>query len=214
MVRVLGPTGYKVVARLTAPDSGLPSDRYPDRVKLAGARRNGSWRRNGLPNQTKNLTKTKDLLPWQTLDKESSIQGPCAESEEKHEPASDADAAVVDSLNALDPNVWTRRALQGKIVRLESMVSHQCIRPRIGAVLRAIMEIRAHPSSLPAMPRRAIWGHQFSDVLEKTICPSTLFSRKTSVGRSKGRLHRVTRCCERLIATVLVVLATPLDSSA
>src|SRR5215471_16114722 len=32
-----------------------------------------------------------------------------------------------------DPNVWTRRALQGKIVRLESMVSHQCIRPRIGA---------------------------------------------------------------------------------
>jgi hypothetical protein len=52
-------------------------------------------------------------------------------------------------------------------------------------MLRAIMEIRAHPSSLPAMPRRAIWGHQFSDVLEKTICPSTLFSRKTSVGRSK-----------------------------
>ncbi len=54
-------------------------------------------------------------------------------------------------------------------------------------MLRAIMEIRAHSSSLPAMPRRAIWGHQFSDVLEKTIRPSTLFSRKTSVGRSKGR---------------------------
>ena len=61
------------------------------------------------------------------------LEGPCADSEEKHEPASDADAAVVDSLKALDLNVWTRRALQGKIVRLESVVSHQCIRPRIGA---------------------------------------------------------------------------------
>jgi hypothetical protein len=30
------------------------------------------------------------------------MEGPCAESEEKHEPASDADAAVVDSLKALD----------------------------------------------------------------------------------------------------------------
>jgi hemolysin D len=28
MVRVLGPTGYKVVARLIAPASGLPSDRH------------------------------------------------------------------------------------------------------------------------------------------------------------------------------------------
>jgi hypothetical protein len=35
MVRVLGPTGYKVVARLIAPASGLPSDRYPDRTKHA-----------------------------------------------------------------------------------------------------------------------------------------------------------------------------------
>src|ERR1700738_2109052 len=31
MVRVLGPTGYKVVARLIAPERGLPSDRHPDR---------------------------------------------------------------------------------------------------------------------------------------------------------------------------------------
>ena len=35
MVRVLGPTEYKVVARLTAPESGLPSDRHPDRTKRA-----------------------------------------------------------------------------------------------------------------------------------------------------------------------------------
>ena len=35
MVRVLGPTGYKVVARLIAPASGLPSDRHPDRTERA-----------------------------------------------------------------------------------------------------------------------------------------------------------------------------------
>jgi hypothetical protein len=35
MVRVLGPPGYKVVARLIAPASELPSDRYPDRTKRA-----------------------------------------------------------------------------------------------------------------------------------------------------------------------------------
>ena len=34
MVRVLGPTEYKVVARLIPrPESGLPSDRHPDRAK-------------------------------------------------------------------------------------------------------------------------------------------------------------------------------------
>jgi hypothetical protein len=35
MVRVLGPTEYKVVARLIARASGLPSDRHPDRTKRA-----------------------------------------------------------------------------------------------------------------------------------------------------------------------------------
>src|SRR5260370_7560709 len=35
MVRVLGPTGYKVVGRLIAPERGLPSDRHPDRTKRA-----------------------------------------------------------------------------------------------------------------------------------------------------------------------------------
>jgi hypothetical protein len=37
MVRVLGPTEYKVVARLIrATESGLPSDRHPDRIECAG----------------------------------------------------------------------------------------------------------------------------------------------------------------------------------
>ena len=36
MVRVFGPTEYKVVARLIrAPERGLPSDRHPDRTKRA-----------------------------------------------------------------------------------------------------------------------------------------------------------------------------------
>jgi hypothetical protein len=36
MVRVLGPTEYKVVARLIrATESGLPSDRHPDRIECA-----------------------------------------------------------------------------------------------------------------------------------------------------------------------------------
>jgi len=36
MVRVLGPTGYKVVARLIrAPDKRAPLDRHPDRSKRA-----------------------------------------------------------------------------------------------------------------------------------------------------------------------------------
>ena len=61
------------------------------------------------------------------------MEGPCADSGEKHEPASDVDAVMVDSLKALDPDVWTRRALQEKAVKLGSTVLHQCIRPRIGA---------------------------------------------------------------------------------
>jgi hypothetical protein len=36
MVRVFGPTEYKVVARLIrAPERGLPSDRHPDRIERA-----------------------------------------------------------------------------------------------------------------------------------------------------------------------------------
>jgi hypothetical protein len=36
MVRVLGPTEYKVVARLIrAPERGLPSDRHPDHIERA-----------------------------------------------------------------------------------------------------------------------------------------------------------------------------------
>ena len=40
MVRVFGPTEYKVVARLIrAPERGLPSDRHPDRIERAAVLR-------------------------------------------------------------------------------------------------------------------------------------------------------------------------------
>ena len=38
------------------------------------------------------------------------MEGPEADSEEKHEPASDVDTAVVDSLKALDPDRPIREA--------------------------------------------------------------------------------------------------------
>jgi hypothetical protein len=43
------------------------------------------------------------VLPGKLLDNESSYKGLGADSEEKREPASDIDSAVVDSLKALDP---------------------------------------------------------------------------------------------------------------
>jgi len=65
MVRVFGPTGYKVVARLIAPASGLPSDRHPDRSKRAQSRKVsattwlGSRRRNGLSDRRTKLMNEK-----------------------------------------------------------------------------------------------------------------------------------------------------------
>jgi len=38
------------------------------------------------------------------------MEGPCADSEEKHEPASDIDTVLVDSLKVLDPNRPIREA--------------------------------------------------------------------------------------------------------
>jgi len=44
------------------------------------------------------------------LTKKTPYKGPGADSEEKHEPASDIDTAVVDSLKALDPKRPIREA--------------------------------------------------------------------------------------------------------
>src|SRR5215813_1334217 len=42
-------------------------------------------------------------------------------------------------------------------LELASAVLHQCIRPLIGAVLRATMDISAHAISLADRPQRAKW---------------------------------------------------------
>jgi hypothetical protein len=110
----------------TALESGLPSDRHPDRTKRRHCARGrsrrglksvvrtkpGSGRRNGLSHPTKKRVMEKDALPCLNfLTKKAPYKGLCADSVEKHEPASDADAAVVDGLKALDPN---RPTLQQK----------------------------------------------------------------------------------------------------
>ena len=61
MVRVFGPTEYKVVARLIrAPERGLPSDRHPDRIERAAVLRAvkvwpGKGRAHGKVGATANL---------------------------------------------------------------------------------------------------------------------------------------------------------------
>src|SRR5215470_4464630 len=61
MVRVLGPTEYKVVARLIrATESGLPSDRHPDHIECAAVLRAvkvwpGKGRARGKVSATANL---------------------------------------------------------------------------------------------------------------------------------------------------------------
>jgi len=45
------------------------------------------------------------------------MEGPSADSVEKHEPASDVDTVVVDSLKALDPNRPIREATEFAALR-------------------------------------------------------------------------------------------------
>src|SRR6266571_2126868 len=90
----------------------------------------------------------------------------------------------------IDPNVWTRRALQEKTVRLEYTVLHQCIRPRIGADAPDHHGIRARPISLAAMPRRAIWVIS-SRLRWKDHFSISSFSLADLGGKSDRDLHRV-----------------------
>src|SRR6266581_776221 len=102
---------------------------------------------------------------------------------------------------AFDPNVWTRRALQEKTVRLEYTVLHQCIRPRIGADAPDHHGIRARPISLAAMPRRAIWVIS-SRMRWKDHFSISCFSLADLGGqRIVWRLHRVSPYRERFVLT-------------
>lgn len=137
MVRVLGPTGYKVVARLNrAPKAGspliviatalsVPSCSKPSRYGLARAKhaarlvrrpiltasaridlsdaRVGMKKRTLRSNQETDEGKRCAALA-NSLTKKAPYKGLGAESEEKHEPVSDIDTVVVDSLKALDPD--------------------------------------------------------------------------------------------------------------
>src|SRR5215831_765306 len=88
--------------------------------------------------------------------------------------------------DAIDPNVWTRRALQEKTMSLESTVLHQCIRPRVGVHApdhhgnpRASDLITGHASE-------GYWGHQFSDALERPFLHLFYFSRRPRWGTDRG----------------------------
>src|SRR5260370_11198996 len=72
MVRVPGPTEYKVVARLIcAPESGLPSDRHPDRIECAAVLRAvtvwpGKGRARGKGGAPANLDSSRARRPCHT----------------------------------------------------------------------------------------------------------------------------------------------------
>ena len=143
MVRVLGPTGYKVVARLNrAPKAGspliviatalsVPSCSKPSRYGLARAKhaarlvrrpiltasaridlsdaRVGMKKRTLRSNQETDEGKRCAALA-NSLTKKAPYKGLGADSVEKHEPVSDIDTGVVDSLKALDPKRPIREA--------------------------------------------------------------------------------------------------------
>jgi hypothetical protein len=66
-----------------------------------------------------------------------------------HESAGEQRTSNIGCLRpAIDPSVWTGRALQAGCEQMEGVVLRICIRPLHGAfVLLAIMDIRAHPIS-------------------------------------------------------------------
>ena len=86
---------------------------------------------------------------------------------------------------ALDPYVWTDRALQGEFGDGQ-MVLRQCIRPRRGAsLLRAMMGISAHSFSLAERPFMA-FGVTRSRMRQQTVAPSLKSLSQTSVGSSSS----------------------------
>ena len=161
-----------------APESGLPSDCHPNCIIVLEAARMRMARSNQETESGKNVSPC--------LTQKAPYKGLCADSGEKHEPASDIAIAVVDSLKALDPNVWTRRALQGKIVRLESVVSHQCIRPRIGADAPGHHGNPRTPELITGHASKGYLGSSVLGCAGKTICPSTLFSRRPGWEGQRG----------------------------
>src|SRR5450759_4112875 len=64
-----------------------------------------------------------------SLTKKTPYKGPGADSEEKHEPVSDIDIAVVDSLKALDPKPPIREANIAQALRFMELAGPFAERP-------------------------------------------------------------------------------------
>ena len=77
--------------------------------------------------------------------------------------------------NAIDPSVWTGRALQAESDDLEKLVLRFCIRPIEGAFEPlAMMDIRARSISFASRPQKAISGHLITNALARPFSISSL----------------------------------------
>ena len=93
-----------------APESGLPSDCHPNCIIVLEAVRMRMARSNQETEPGKNASPC--------LTQKAPYKGLCADSGEKHEPASDVATVAVNSLKALDPNRPIREADMCGIISL------------------------------------------------------------------------------------------------
>ena len=81
--------------------------------------------------------------PGELLDKENPIQGPCADSEEKHEPVSGVDIAVAVCLKVLD--------LDGRLEKRRHVGPERDRDAQAAGRLRMTTQARSHePTAQPA----------------------------------------------------------------
>jgi len=92
----------------------------------------------------------KHALPC--LTQKASYKGPSAESGEKHEPASDIDTVMVDSLKALDPN----RPIREADIAEEHWDVRFVPKPNIATVIRSLRRPKKHlPQAAGTVPGAA-----------------------------------------------------------
>src|SRR5258708_15979066 len=119
MVRVLGPTGYKVVARLNrAPKAGSPLIVIATALSVPSCSKHEGKRCAALAN---------------SLTKKAPYKGLGAESEEKRGPASDIDTGVVDGLKVLEIFSFSGVLISAQLTDLASHFKRveKCLHSRI-----------------------------------------------------------------------------------